>query len=138
MPEGHWRRSVFPALLALFALAYAWRITGVLPFQPVTDHLSNVYLTGGAVTLLSTPAGFTDPALRGRVLLAAAAFAAVNVVAEVVLAVGDAEDGINDAFGNVNTADPVDGLAGVGAALLVFLLRAHAERPAGVGPPEKS
>lgn len=133
MPEGHWRRAVFPGLLVLFALAYLWRITGVLPFDPVSSHLSNVYLTGGAVTLLSGPTAFTDPARRGRVLLVAAGFVALNVVGEIVLAIGGVGDVVNDAFGGVNTADPVDGLAGVAAAGVVTLLRAPAttERPAG-------
>ncbi len=55
MAGGRWRRAAFPALLVLFALAYLWRITGVLPVEPVTSHLSNVYLTGAAVTLLAGP-----------------------------------------------------------------------------------
>jgi hypothetical protein len=121
-----WRRAVYPALLAACAVAYAWRISGLAPFPPVTDHLSNVYLTAAAVTLLGGPAAFVDPARRGRLLVAAAAFAAVNVVGEVLLAAGGLGDTLNDAFGGVNTPDPVDGLAGLAAAAAVALLRAPA------------
>lgn len=122
MGAARWRGAVFPGLLALFALLYVWRITGVAPFEPVSSHLSNVYLTGAAVTVLSGPSAFVDASRRRRVLLVAAAFAAVNLVAEVVLSFGGIEEAVNDAMGDVNTADPVDGLAGIVAASFVATL----------------
>ncbi|MFP5317998.1 MAG: hypothetical protein ACLGI2_06840 [Acidimicrobiia bacterium] len=119
MSSEGWREAVFPALLVVFALAYLWRITGVLAVEPISSHLSNFYLTGAAVTLLSGRRAFVDPAVRGRALVVAAAFAAVNVVVEVLLAAAGLDDEVNRAMGDVNTSDPVDGLSGLAAVALV-------------------
>jgi hypothetical protein len=117
------RRAIFPALLGAFALAYGWRMSGVADVAPVTDHLSNFYLSGAALTLAATPRGFVDVARRRRVLLVALALVAVNVVAEVLLGIGDIDASVNRAMGGVNTSDPLDGLSGVlGVALVVALL----------------
>ena len=127
-----WRRRTFPVLLAVFAVAYVWRISGVLPVDPVTNHLSNFYLTGAALTLLSGPTAFVDPSRRPRALLLAGLFAGINLVAEVLLAIADMDDEVNRAMGDVNTTDPVDGLFGLVAVVLVVTLLPRASpRPTG-------
>ena len=140
-----WRARIFAALLAVFIVAYLWRMSGQLEIDGVTSHLSNFYLTGAAVTLIAGKRAFVEaddgagPASpstarsphRRRALLAAAAFAAVNVVGEIVLAIGNVDEAINRAMGNVNTTDPLDGVAGlVAVALVVALLPRPRARPA--------
>lgn len=103
----------------LFGVLYVWRMTGVLAVEPVTTHVSNFYLSGAALTLLVGPRGFQDLSRRGLVLAAAGVLVSVNVVVEVVLAALGVDDEVNDAMGNVNTSDPIDGLFGVAAVILV-------------------
>ena len=123
MKDADWRRAIYPALLVVFALAYLWRITGVAPIDPVSSHLSNFYLTGAAVTLLSGPQAFVDPSRRRRALGAAAVLAGVNLVGEVLVAAVGWDDEVNRALGDVNTSDPVDGVIGIlTAGLVVGLL----------------
>lgn len=114
-------RFLFPAFLVMFGLLYIWRMSGVLEVDPVTNHLSNFYLSGAAFTLLVGPMGFKDASRRRLVLAAASVLVAVNVFVEVVLALLGVDDEVNDAMGNVNTSDPIDGLFGVCAVLIVFL-----------------
>ena len=56
-----WRRVVFPGPLVACARAYVWRMSGLFPVEPVTDHLSNLYLTGADVTLLRGPRRSSTP-----------------------------------------------------------------------------
>ncbi len=60
-------------------------------------------------------------------LVLAAVLGALNVIAEVVLAVGDVDDAVNRSMGDVNTTDPIDGLLGlIGIGLVIlFLPRRH-------------
>lgn len=122
MSEARWRRALFPSLLLVFVVAYAWRMAGLLPVEPLTNHLSNFYLTGAGLTLLSGPRAFSDPSVRGRALSFAALLGVVNVVAEMLLALGDIDKAVNRAMGDVNTTDPVDGFFGLVAVALVVLL----------------
>ena len=117
-----WRRAVYPSLLVLFGLAYAWRMSGWFALEPVTTHLSNFYLTGAALTLVSGPRAFVDPMRRPRALAAAAGLAALNLIAEVALAAGDVDERVNRAMGDVNTTDAVDGMFGLAAVAFVLLL----------------
>lgn len=112
----------FPALLIGFGALYLWRITGVLEIEPISSHLSNLYLTGIPLTLLCGRRAFVDPSLRRRSLVLAGAFAAVNLVVEVVVALVGVDDELNRALGEVNTSDPIDGLVGVAACVLVVAL----------------
>ena len=125
------RRWLFPGLLAGFGIAYVWRMSGVAEVPPITDHLSNFYLTGAALTLAGTPRAFVDPTLRSRVRWMAVALVALNVVVEIVLAIGDLDETVNRAMGDVNTTDPLDGVAGVLAVALVVVLL---PRPAPESP----
>ncbi len=114
--------KAFPALLVGFAVLYAWRMSGVLAVSPVTDHLSNFYLSGAALTLLIGPNGFRGPSRRSFALAAGAAIAAANVVMEMVVPALGLEETVNRAMGDVNTSDPVDGLFGIAAVVLVLSL----------------
>ena len=116
------RTAIFPGLLVVFVAAYVWRMSGVLDVTAVTSHLSNFVLSGAAVTIISGPKAFVDPARRSRALLAAAALVAVNLVAEMLLAIGGADEVVNDAMGDVNTTDPIDGLSGILAVALVVAM----------------
>ena len=120
--EPGWRRLVFPPLLVTFGLAYLWRISGLLPVASLTDHLSNFYLTGAAVVVLSGPASFVDAGRRARAVVVAGLFAGLNLVVEIALAVGNADEAVNRAMGDVNTSDPVDGVFGLAATALVLAL----------------
>jgi hypothetical protein len=110
----------FAAFLVAFVALYAWRMSGVLPVAPITDHLSNLYLTGAALTLAIGPRGFGDPRRQPLVRAVAAVLVAVNLVAEVLVAAIGLDDELNDALGNVNTSDPVDGLFGLAAVAAVL------------------
>lgn len=114
----------FWGLLVALVVLYVWRLSGIASFDPVTDHLSNLYLSGGAVLLAAGPNGH-----RTRALVVAGALAAVNVVGEAVLPVLGIDDEVNEVMGDANTSDPVDalfGLAGIGAVLAVLPLRRSA------------
>jgi hypothetical protein len=115
------RSTAFPALLVLFAVLYAWRMSGVVVSEPITNHLSNFYLSGAALTLLIGPRAFHTPS-RPRVLATAGALLALNLLGEIVLALVGLDDEVNDAMGNVNTSDPVDGIFGIAGVLLVLLM----------------
>jgi hypothetical protein len=106
----------------LFGLGYVWRISGRLQMPPITDHLSNVYLTGFALVLLSGRSAFVDPSRIGRAGMAAGALLILNFVAEIVLAWGNIDEVLNRLAGNVNTSDPVDGLFGMGTVVVVTAL----------------
>ncbi|MFP5318006.1 MAG: hypothetical protein ACLGI2_06880 [Acidimicrobiia bacterium] len=54
------------SLLVVFAGAYVWWIRGVAPVAPITRDLSNLHLSGAAVTLLSGRQAFVDPGRRPR------------------------------------------------------------------------
>lgn len=54
-------------------------------------------------------------------LLVAAALLAVNVVAEIVVAVGEVDD-VQPMAGDINTSDPIDGLFGVATVAAVTAL----------------
>ena len=130
------RRAIFPALLVAFAAAYVWRMSGVADVEPVTDHLSNFYLSGAALTLAATPRGFVDPTVRRRVLTIALVLVVVNVLAEVLLGIGNLDETVNRSIAGVNTSDPLDGVAGVlGVAIIVALLpRGGTATPAPESP----
>ena len=129
--ERRWRQAIFPSLLVLFGLGYVWRISGRLQLPPITDHLSNVYLTGAALVLLSGPSAFVDRSRIGRARIAAGALLVLNFVAEIVLALDNIDDVLNRLAGNVNTADPVDGLFGMATVVVVTALLPWR---AGTGP----
>ena len=120
--EASWRRAIFPVLLAAFAALYVWRMSDVLPVEGVTSHLSNLYLTGAALTLASGPRAFIDAGSRARPLVAAVALGALNVGLEVALPALGVDDEVNDALADVNTSDPIDALFGLSAVLLVLAL----------------
>ena len=115
-----WRAKAFPMLLVFFAALYAWRLSGVLEIEPITNHLSNLYLSGAALTLLTGSKAFQDPGRRTRVLAPATGLLAVNIIGEIVLALVGLDDEVNEVFGNVNTSDPVDGVYGIVGVLLVL------------------
>ena len=114
------RAAIFPVLLASFAVLYAWRMSGVLRFEPITAHLSNLYLTGAALTLVSGPQAFADAQARTRPLVAATALVALNLGIEVVLPAFGVDDEVNEAMADVNTSDPIDAVFGLAAVVLVL------------------
>ena len=116
------RRVIFPMLLVSFAALYAWRISGVLPVEPVTAHLSNLYLTGVALVVVSGPRAFVDGAGTTRALAAALALVVLNLGLEVVVPALGIEDDVNEAMGDVNTSDPLDAVFGLVAVDLVLAL----------------
>ncbi len=122
--ESPWRHT-FAALLGFFALLYVWRMSGVARISGVSDHLSNFYLTGAAVTLVGGPNAWTDEPARRRAYVVAAALILVNLSAEVVLLFGNLDnldEPVNSALGDVNTSDPLDALSGCLGALFVAAL----------------
>lgn len=116
------RGAIFPVLLASFVVLYAWRMSGALRFEPITAHLSNLYLTGAALTLASGPRAFSDARARTRPLVAATALAVLNLALEVVLPAFGVDDEVNEAMADVNTSDPIDAVFGLAAVMLVLVL----------------
>lgn len=116
------RAAIFPVLLASFAVLYAWRISGLLRFEPITAHLSNLYLTGAALTLVSGPRAFADARATTRPLVAATALVLLNLGLEVVLPAFGVDDEVNEAMADVNTSDPIDAVFGLVAVVLVLVL----------------
>lgn len=124
-------------MLVLFGALYAWRISGLLEVPPVSDHLSNAYLSGAAVTLAGGPgafAGATGP--RRRALGAAALLLAVNVGLEVLAGAVGVDDELNRALGDVNTSDPADAVAGSLAIAGVLALLPPGSRATPAEPDE--
>lgn len=116
------RRWLFPALVAGFIGCYLSRLSGIAPLAGVGDHLSNVFLSGLVVTLAGGPGAFTSGDGQDRALVAAVVAIAANLVLELGVAAIGIDDEVNDAPGDVNTSDPVDGLLGAAAALGVLAL----------------
>lgn len=136
------KRSAAPygVLLALFVAAYLWKLSGRLPVEPISSHVSNFAITGAVLTLLCTPRAFSDPGGRRRALLLCALFAAVNLVVEILMGIGGFDRVVNRLTDGFNTADPLDGVAGLAAVgvVLAALPRRHVPEAGDAPAPTSS
>lgn len=105
------------SLLGLFAATYIWRATTALWFAPISDHISNFAITGGAILLLIGPKDFEKKSAWNKVLQITCTFALANIILE-SLNVGDLNlPGLT--FLAFNTADAFDMVYGLAAVMLV-------------------
>lgn len=133
-------RGRFPTyglLLGLFVAAYIWKISGFAPLEPVSSHVSNFALTGGALTLACTPKAFVDVGRRRRALTLCMLFAALNLVVEVLLGLGDFDSFVNEFTDGFNTADPLDAVGGLVAVATVLVTLPRRKAPRSGGEPEE-
>lgn len=98
--------------------------------EPVSGHLSNFAITGGLVLLLIGPADFEKKAAGKKVTQILLAFAAINLIIE-ILNIGD----LNLSwltFASFNTPDFLDAIFGLAAIILVgstYHLRRNRPKP---------
>lgn len=113
-------------LLGLFVAVYVWRATHSLWIEPISTHISNFAITGGAVLLLIGPKDFERKKARNKVIQIALTFAGANIIVE-MLSIGDLQlPGLT--FLSFNTPDILDAAFGLLAILIVtFAYRKRAQ-----------
>jgi hypothetical protein len=125
-------KKTYLGLLALFAVLYVLRMSGLLRPAFVADHASNFYLTGALVLIVGyvplVRSGFT----RRRLLLGLLPFALLNVVVELFLDSRVLEKA-GVPVGRFNTADPLDLVGGLLALVVVAVVVLITAGPRGGG-----